>query len=140
MQVGVIPPAFTTNKTQYKVLKNTKIFVEFSPLAPGLLSLFLIIPWHVLNVPLMCHNYPGDIHLGKSTPVQGGTGADKACGTLFSLIQIILHVKGDFIYMGKHTESTLDGPHDLWSIFPNIYAQRGNNHTHDYFQHILIFC
>ena len=87
----------------------------------------------------MSYNNPGNVHLGKSTPVQGGTGADKLCETLFPLIQIILHIKGDSIHMRKHPESTLDGPHDLWSIFLNIYAQRGNNHTHDYFQHILVF-
>ena len=127
------------NNTTYNHSKHKNI----PPLAPGLLSLFLIIPWHVLNVPLMCHNYPGNTHLGRSIFVWGGTGADKTCGTLFPLIQIILHLKGDSIHMGKHPESTLDGPHNLWSIFLNIYAQRGNNHTwlcirYDSFLHKLL--
>ena len=65
---------------------------------------------------------------------------DKACEILSQLIRIILHVKKDSVNMGKHTESTLDGPHNLWSIFLNIYAQRGNSYTCDYFQHALVSC
>ena len=95
---------------------------------------------HALNIPLTYYNYPGNIHLGRSIFVWGGTGTDKACGTLFPPIQMTLHIKGGSRYMGKHFVSTLDGPHNLWSIFPNIYAQRGNNHTYDYFQYILVFC
>ena len=133
-------PAFITNKTQHIITQNTKIFTHLFPLDPGLLSLFTIISWHVLKIPLMCHNYPGNIHLRRSTPVQRGTGADKACEALFPLIQIILHIKGDSIHIGTHPETMLDRPHNLWSIFLNIYAQRENNYTYDYFQHILIFC
>ena len=125
--------------TTYNYLRH-KIFIHPSPLAPGLLSLFLVIPCHTLNIPLLCHNHPGSNHLGGSILVWEGTGTDKACGTLFPLIQITLHVKGGSGHMGKYSLSTLDGPYNLWSIFLNIYAQRGNNHTHDYFQYILIFC
>ena len=100
----------------------------------------MITPWHVLSNPFTRHNYPSNIHLGRNTPVQGGTGVDKACRILFSLIQIILHIKGDSIHMGKHPGSTLDRPHDLCSNFLSIYAQRGNNHTHDLFPYILVSC
>ena len=118
--------------------KNILLILPISP--RPVVSILLITPWHVLIIPLTRHNYPGNIHLGRNTPVQGGTGVDKACRTLFSLIQIILRIKGDSIHMGKHPGSTLDGPHDLWSIFPSIYAQRGNNHTHDLFKYILVSC
>ena len=93
-----------------------------SPLAPGLSSLFLIIIWHVLNIPLVCHNYPGNIHFRRSIFVWGGTGTDKACGTLLPLIQMILHIMGGFRYVEKQSVYTLDGSHDFWSIFPNIYT------------------
>ena len=55
------------------------------------------------------------------------------------LIQIILHIKKDSIYMGKHLELTLDRFYILWSIFPSIYALKGDNHTYDYFSICLVF-
>ena len=73
------------------------------------------------------------MQLGTNIFVWGGTGRDKACGTLSLLIRIILHVKKDTIYMGKHPEPTLGGLYDLWSIFLSIYAQKGDNHACDYF-------
>ena len=103
--------------------------MELSPLAPGLSSLFMIVPWHVLNIPLTRHDYPGNIHLGRNTPVQGGTGGDKACRTSFSLIQIMLRIKGDSIHMGKHPESTLDGPHNC-GVFFQAYMLREEIITH----------
>ena len=35
--------------------------------------------------------------------------------------------------MEKHYEPTLDRLYNLWSIFPSIYAQKGDNHACDYF-------
>ena len=35
--------------------------------------------------------------------------------------------------MGKHSEPTLDGFYDLWSIFLSIYVQKEDNHACDYF-------
>ena len=110
-----------------------KIFLHLSPLALGLLSLFLNIPWHIQNIPFMCYDYLGNIHHGMNMFIWGGTGGDKACGTLPLLVRIILYVRKDSIYMGKHLELTLDRIYILWSIFLSIYALKGNNHTCDYF-------
>ena len=109
-------------------------------MALGHSSLFRITLWHVSKILLTYHNYPSNVHFGRGIFVWGGTGTDKACATFFPPIQIMLHVNEDFRYMGKHSLCTLDGPHDLWSIFLNIYTQRGNNHTYNYFQYILVFC
>ena len=112
--------------------QNTKIFLHLSPLALGLLSLLRTIPCHIQSIPFMYHNYLGNIHHRMNIFVWGGTGRDKACGTLSLLILIILHIKKDSMYMGKRLELTLDR-YILWSIFPSIYAQKGDNHACDYF-------
>ena len=113
--------------------QNTKIFLHLSPLSLGLSSLFLTISWHIQSIPFTCHNYLGNIHRGMNIFVWGGTGRGEACGTSPLLIQIILHVKKDSIYMGKRLELTLDSIYILWSTFPSIYAQKGDNHACDYF-------
>ena len=109
--------------------QNTKLFLYLSPLALGLWSLFLITPWYILSIPFTCHNYLGNVHCRMNIFVWGGTGRD----TLSLLIQMILHIKKDSIYMGKHLELTLDRFYILWGIFPSIYAQKGDNHACDYF-------
>ena len=88
--------------------QSTKIFFQLSLLLPGLLSLFPNTSWHIPNVPFTCHNYLGNTHRGMNIFIWGGTKGDKACGISLLPIQIILHIKEDSIYMGKHYELTLD--------------------------------